>query len=432
MSNSGRIDRLKLRFSRPEGKISRRDLFKIVVPHYEAVPFVESAICKPNQECSICRDSCGLKAIKAEGGEAVIDTALCSGCGACVTACPHRAIIYPDFSPERLDEEMARLLVSASSLSEPAILALTCQTCLPVAGDKRTKPFTYSVGVMPLKLPCLAMASPWLMLRAFDRGSQGLALIYSRGKCPIGAVSSQWQQNIRFVKELLGYLDIEPERIRVFDVGNEPPKTTSDLEQFSREIAGFSPTSLKGSVPTAVPDKDLMLPALIKGLGRKLGGLPDRVATARAIPFGKIHLDISQCTACDLCKLHCPTGALAVSASEANDGHQLLFHHDRCIACGRCLDVCPEKCLRLEHILELDKLDSLPVVLFEDIVAKCRQCGSPIGSRAMINKLQSKLQAKGQPVTAQFELCLKCKVSRFSLGKTMPESSENGNNGHSA
>ena len=138
-------------------------------------------------------------------------------------------------------------------------------------------------------------------------------------------------------------------------------------------------------------------------------------------PLGKLELDSSLCSGCGLCALDCPMGALYVSSDE--DNFQLRFRHELCLACGRCVAVCPEQCLRLERNLELDKLGSPAEVLFEDKIARCRECGNIIGSRAMLDRLRVKLLAAGEPVASQFGLCPTCKIkAQFSLGRTTPES----------
>ena len=129
----------------------------------------------------------------------------------------------------------------------------------------------------------------------------------------------------------------------------------------------------------------------------------------RLSPFGKVKLDASQCTGCGLCALECPTGALTVSLSEETGAFQLLFKHGVCVACGCCVEICPEKCLSVERILELDKMDSQSV-LFEDEIARCSECGSPIGPKAMVDKLQARMVATGHSFPARLELCPECKV----------------------
>lgn len=154
---------------------------------------------------------------------------------------------------------------------------------------------------------------------------------------------------------------------------------------------------------------------------RPEGKISRRELLKLASPLGKVTLDGSRCTGCGLCADDCPTRGLTVSANGENDVYQLLFKHSLCIACGQCIELCPEQCLCLERTLELDSLSNPPVVLFEDSIARCGECGNPIGSKAMIEKLQAKLPAGRDSLTAHFELCPECKVKQFRLVRTAPE-----------
>jgi len=139
------------------------------------------------------------------------------------------------------------------------------------------------------------------------------------------------------------------------------------------------------------------------------GEISRRELLKRLSPFGKVEFDSSQCTGCGLCALECATGALTVSSSEETAAFQLLFKHGYCVACSRCVEICPEKCLYMKRVLELDKMDSQSV-LFEDTIVRCSGCGSPIGPKTMIDKLQARVVAAGQSFPFQFELCPTCKV----------------------
>ena len=150
---------------------------------------------------------------------------------------------------------------------------------------------------------------------------------------------------------------------------------------------------------------------------RPEGEISRRELLKLASPFGKVELDSSQCTGCGLCALDCPTEALIVSLTEEVDAYQLLFKHNLCVACAKCVEVCPEHCLRLERTLEPDKLNSPATVLFEDEIVRCSECGSPVASRAMIDRLQAKLVAAGDSCTSKLELCPACKIkAQLSLG----------------
>ena len=128
-----------------------------------------------------------------------------------------------------------------------------------------------------------------------------------------------------------------------------------------------------------------------------------------ASPLGRLTLDGSKCTGCGLCALDCPTEALTIAVEEESKAFRLLFRHGFCIACNRCIEVCPEQCLSLERVMELDKMGEPPEVLFTDEIALCSECGTPIGPRSMINSVRARVQATGGPLP-QLELCPDCKI----------------------
>ena len=129
----------------------------------------------------------------------------------------------------------------------------------------------------------------------------------------------------------------------------------------------------------------------------------------RLSPLGKVKLDSSRCTGCGLCVAECPTEALVISSGEETDAFKLIFKHGNCVACSLCVEICPEKCLRMEHVLELDKMGSQSV-LFEDTIIRCSGCGSPIGPKAMIDKMQARVVTARHSFPSQPELCPACKI----------------------
>jgi len=148
---------------------------------------------------------------------------------------------------------------------------------------------------------------------------------------------------------------------------------------------------------------------------RPEGEISRRELLKLASPFGKLELNSSRCSGCGLCALDCPTGALSFSEGGKANAYLLLFKHNLCFACGQCIEICPEQCLHLERTLELDKLSSPATVLFEDEMIRCSECGGPVGSRRMINKIGAKVLAIGEFSPGQFELCPTCKAgAQFS------------------
>jgi len=139
------------------------------------------------------------------------------------------------------------------------------------------------------------------------------------------------------------------------------------------------------------------------------GEISRRELLKMASPLGRVELDISRCTGCGLCSVDCPTEALTLSADADKGTYQLLFRHGICIACNKCLEVCPEQCLSLERVVEIDRIGSPAAVLFEDEIVRCRECGSPVGPRSMINSIKARMPAAGEPLP-QLELCPGCRV----------------------
>jgi ferredoxin len=405
-------DNLKLHISRASARVSRRELFATIVPRYEVVPSIEQSKCIGVDRCRLCHDSCPLKAIVIDGDEAIIDKSACCGCGACVTACPEQAISYPTFSLEELDNEMEGLLLNLGVL-QPRIIALTCRGCLP-KGDEEGR-LMYPPSMLPLRMPCLAMAHPWLMLRAFDLGAQGLALI--KGKCRPGFDADTWRGNIRFVQAVLECWNIKG-RIRAFEAADNND-IVQELDKFAREIARLGQIPVSSCEPTPVSPEGRRLPGLIKGLRDKLPHSQSGTISNGIVPFGRIELDETRCTGCGLCALSCPTGALAFVPGEKPDTKRLLFSHEYCIGCGVCVRDCPEKCLRLERVLDLEQLGRQAIVLFECSIARCRQCRALIAPKPMLARLESMMLEQGR-ATEHLDLCPACRMG--SASSSVPRS----------
>ena len=396
---------VRLQFAKPKKEITRRQFLELAMPEYTLVPYVIPAKCIGEERCHICQDGCPASAIKLEKGKALIDKATCCGCGACAAICPHNAISYPRFSFEEMDREMAGLL-SASDLLEPRILALVGKNCTP---DKMVR-LRYPTNVLPLAIPCPAMAAPWLMLRAFDLGVQGLALILN--ECRLGLSSDKWLGNAIFVAELLDKLGIEPERVKIIK-GDEPEE---ELFQFAKDVGELRTTLLRSSDSKDFSNGEASLPVLINSMAKKQGVSLSGVVTAGDVPFGKLRLESSRCTGCGLCALNCPTEALAFALSEEG-AYQLLFWQQTCTGCGQCVNSCPEECLHLEKRLELECLTQPPSVLSRNELVRCRECGAPIAPQSMLTRLAEKL-SDSKDDTSYLSLCPNCRIkSEFDLAR---------------
>jgi ferredoxin len=116
----------------------------------------------------------------------------------------------------------------------------------------------------------------------------------------------------------------------------------------------------------------------------------------------KLTLNKTECSGCAICAQECLTGALTV---EGEESISLVFRYQKCNACGECVEICPEKCMKLES----GKNESPQVILFEDEYARCTKCGVVIGSKSMIKNIQSKFVNSSQTIMENLSRCPACK-----------------------
>ncbi len=391
-----------VRFGRAQGEISRRDLFGSFLPKYRVIPYVEPALCL-GEKCRICRAGCDSRAISVQAEAIKIEASDCRGCGVCTTLCPRQAIIYPNFSPDQLEAEIEGLLLDCAGQPWRRSIAFVCRS---------SRHPEFDASVLPVSVPCLGMVSPGLILRALDRGAQGIMLISSNDSCQMKLDCSNWKGTVQFVQRLLHHWGLESERVTALDERD----LARQLAPSSDTIARLAPMSFTASQSTALPDKALGLPAAILAMSEKLGAKATGEIAAGTVPFGKIVLDAARCTGCGVCAAQCPTNALA--DLKVDGSCQLVFRQESCVGCGQCVDCCPERCLQMVKVLDVGKLSREPQLVFQGDFAHCSVCGTPFAPRAMVESVRARLGTTGQ-AALRLEMCPKCRMK----GKVRPTKS---------
>jgi ferredoxin/coenzyme F420-reducing hydrogenase delta subunit len=398
-------DNLRRRPIDPDEQLSRRELFGMVRPRYEVIPFIDNAACGMAQGCLLCAESCPVDAIVSGNRGKRIEKKLCSGCGACVTACPRKAVIYPTFTHGELDRVMEGLLREAPSGLHPGIMTFTCR-------EERDRPCLSFANFLPLQVPCLALVSAWVLLRAFDRGAQGVAVISGKRGCRMDCDLAQAERNVGFVRELLKAWSMEPGRIQLFNPGDSHESDMErELEAFARKMEGLPSTGVRPSQTNGIHGMAPTLAALVQGRSEKLGHSDTGIVARGCAPFGIVEVDSSRCTGCGLCAPDCPTEALSLQRKGEDDSYRILFQHDLCVGCGLCGKFCPEQCINVERGLDLSRIGEGPSILFEDRICRCRDCGNPLFPQAMVSRLRSKMSAAGNAYGAM-DLCPVCRLKR--------------------
>ena len=99
----------------------------------------------------------------------------------------------------------------------PLIVAFCCNWCSYAGGDLAgTSRMTYPANVRVIRVPCSGRVSPSLILRAFQRGADGVLIAGCHpGDCHYHSGNFFTRRRFTVLKRTLEFLGIEPERFQV-------------------------------------------------------------------------------------------------------------------------------------------------------------------------------------------------------------------------
>lgn len=387
---------LRPRFTFGAAAVSRRDLLTVVTGvRHDLVPAVEADRCAGTERCGLCIEPCPHGAIVRRAGQAAVDPRRCTGCGACVVACPVDAIRLPGGTKEEVDACLRDMLAGRADDPAPGIVAFTC------ARWNGTLPAPY----LECPLPCVGLLSPWAILRAIDLGAGGIAVITGDSPCRDRHDPGRLERDARVARELLRGLGREADRIAVADAAS--PRRLQELA-----AALGPPGAPPGRVDPGDGPTSLALGALLAGMVRSTGGAGTESRRSPEIPLASVEVDPARCSLCGLCAL-CPSGAIA--HREDAERSVLTFHYAACTGCGLCRKVCPEQAIRLTPGLVPARLADPPRPLLETRLVRCESCGSPIAPGAMLDAIARRLGQRRGPLAVLEDISRLCPACRLSV-----------------
>ena len=142
---------------------------------------------------------------------------------------------------------------------------------------------------------------------------------------------------------------------------------------------------------------------------------------------GRHKFDEDKCVGCAACEAVCSSGAITIHHSELE--RKLIVELARCIFCGRCSDICPEKALEFEALSEPSKGGDQgeQFTKIEHIVelGRCENCGKPSFPIKQIEAVKTKVDENIEPsnketITKDMEIymryCSDCRrIKSYSL-----------------
>ncbi len=139
---------------------------------------------------------------------------------------------------ERVDQE------TTATSWEPRIVAFICNWCTytgaDLAGTSRMK---YPPYVRVIKIPCTGRFDPLFMIKAFERGADGVLVSGCHpGDCHYTAGNYNARRKYTVFKDLLATLGIDMDRVRFSWISaSEGGKWVDTIKHFTEVIRGKGP-----------------------------------------------------------------------------------------------------------------------------------------------------------------------------------------------
>ena len=317
-----------------------------------------------NASCRKCVDSCPSSAISFEETGLSIDGAECIGCGVCSTVCT--AGVFEKQNPDDAS------LFKQASLASNSLGGHVVFACSPLVHEvEELVDFNLFTEVH-----CLGELDESLLAMLAAQGAKHITLV--KGKCSECALAkgidtatavcdttktlfNAWNCStpIEISDRLPGAIrknhsgGYDASRRSFFsqvrdDMRNAAGVTIDYALDVERNRAEINPNveyirvGTDGTLPYNVPGRRVRLLQALNMLGSSDENLVDTRL------FGYAVVNQAACSSCYMCTVFCPTGALS-KYIKSGSVKGLYFSPAKCIQCGCCEDICPEKAIVVEH-----------------------------------------------------------------------------------
>jgi len=129
---------------------------------------------------------------------------------------------------------------------EPRIVAFLCNWCSYAGADNAgIARMPSPANILPIRVMCSGRVSPEMILRAFRSGADGVLVLGCHiGDCHYTSGNHRTAKRIPLVRNLLGYVGINPDRLRLDWVSAaEAPKFARVTKEFVETVRTLGPLS---------------------------------------------------------------------------------------------------------------------------------------------------------------------------------------------
>jgi ferredoxin len=336
-------------------RTTRRSVLSPGAPAYTGAPKIDGSRCVANAGCRACVSACPVAALGSSGGAVTYDKSACIACGICVTTCPPGAVVNPVATPAALEAEIrAAVEVSSRRIG----IRFVCRSSQVHAES----------GWHDVEVPCTGMLTVgWLLAPLLVGASAVSAVTCEESECSLG-LSARATVALGEAQEVLTAIGIDATRLGG-DRLDFPP-----LMPMPAPSGIFDPGSTQRAI-AALHECTHIDPGFV-ALG--------------SADIGTVDIDVSSCTACEMCANVCPTDALR--STHDRDGVRIDFDVCDCVACGQCIAVCPEIDRgAITFTVGFDPSDWKRGrrELRHEATASCDLCGEPVAPAAMLDRISA-------------------------------------------
>ena len=129
---------------------------------------------------------------------------------------------------------------------EPRVVAFLCNWCSYAGADNAgIARLPSPANILPIRVMCSGRVSPEMVLRAFRSGADGVLVLGCHiGECHYGTGNHRTIKRMPVLRNLLGYVGIHPDRLRLDWVSAaEAPKFSQVTQEFVETVRALGPLS---------------------------------------------------------------------------------------------------------------------------------------------------------------------------------------------
>jgi ferredoxin len=412
--------------------VTRRSLLSFGYLARRPVAAWDAERCRGHGASRRCVHACPHEALAAVANRVCVDTAACSACGACVSACASGAMSLNGTSIADLEAAAGALVDDASRLGlGVAVMCTKASVEVPLGGTW-----------LPLEVPSLEMVSAGWLLQMVTAGVPVTLVACADTLCvghgrEVARVCAALVEGVAPGRRLLlGAGDRSPgdlllagdlllegdllltgarDRSSASSVTLGEPRATAQALSLLASLGGVvvAPSELSPPGPAGTgPAAGTGQPAGTEQAGP--AGLSWSLESP-LVPLGEVAIDPSLCSGCANCTLVCPTGALLAARDEVLS---LTFDLLACPACGNCAASCPEGAISLRRAISSASLAAGRRTVARIVTGRrCKSCGQPLGGDPLTRAVAARLAESHPQVAVNLQggdRCAECELTSRS------------------